>query len=75
MWCFFAEGDPVAQDWVADRATAVLEGNARGVAAGIRRRATAEQLPTPKRIKADACAKYLTNQADHLDYPTALAKG
>ncbi len=39
-WSFFAEGDPGAQAWVADRARAVLEGNAREVAAGIRRRAT-----------------------------------
>jgi hypothetical protein len=38
VWCFFAEGDPVAEDWVRDRALAVLGGRAREVAAGIRRR-------------------------------------
>ncbi len=74
-WCFFAEGDPAAQAWVHDRALAVLDGNAREVAAGIRRRATTTRLTKPKRIKADACAKYLTNKADNLDYPTALAEG
>jgi len=75
VWCFFAEGDPAAQTWVHERTLAVLYGNARGVAAGIRRRATATRLSKPKRLKADACAKYLTNKADYLDNPTALAAG
>ncbi len=75
VWCFFAEGDPAAQAWVHDRALAVLNGNAREVAAGIRRRATTAGLNKHKPIKADACAKYLTNKADYLDYPTALAQG
>lgn len=75
VWCFFAEGDPAAEAWVANRALAVLEGNAREVAAGIKRRATNAGLSKPKRTKADACAKYLTNKADYLDYPTALAAG
>jgi len=75
VWCFFAEGDPAAQTWVHERTLAVLYGNARGVAAGIRRRATATRSSKPKRLKADACAKYLTNKADYLDYPTALAAG
>ena len=61
-WCFYAEGDPAAQAWVHDRALAVLDGNARSVAAGIRRRATATRLSKQKRTKADACAKYLTNK-------------
>jgi len=75
VWCFFAEGDPAAETWVHDRALAVLDGNARAVATGIRRRATTARLGKQKRIKADACAKYLTNKADYLDYPTALAGG
>ncbi|MGH9058091.1 MAG: hypothetical protein ACRDZY_01030, partial [Acidimicrobiales bacterium] len=75
VWCFFAEGDPDAETWVHNRAMAVLEGNAREVAAGIRRRATTAGLSRQERIKADACAKYLTNKAAHLDYPTALAAG
>ena len=75
VWCFIAEGDTAAEAWVANRALAVLEGNARDVAAGIRRRASTERLSKQKRLKADACAKYLTNKADHLDYPTALAAG
>ena len=75
VWCFFAEGDTAAEAWVRDRALAVLEGHAREVATGIRRRATAAGLAKHKRIKADACAKYLTNKADYLNYPKALAQG
>jgi hypothetical protein len=74
-WCFFTEGDPAAQAWVHDRALAVLDGNALKVAAGIRGRATTTRLNKQKRKKADGCAKYLTNKADYLDYPTALAGG
>jgi len=74
-WCFFAEADPAAEAWVRDRALSVLEGRAREVAAGIRRRATTAGLAKPKRKKADEAARYLTNKAPYLDYPTALAAG
>ena len=75
VWCFFAEGDPAAEDWVRDRALAILHGKAHAVAAGIKRRATTAGLTTSKRKKADECARYLTNKAAYLDYPTALAAG
>jgi Uncharacterised protein family (UPF0236) len=75
VWCFFAEGDKAAEVWVHDRALAILQGKARGVAAGIRRRATQSGLNQKKRTKADACAAYLTHKAGYLDYPTALAEG
>jgi len=75
VWCFFTEGTPEAETWVRDRALAVLQGRARQVAAGIRGRATASKLPNSKRIKADACAAYLTNKAQYLDYPSALRAG
>ncbi len=74
-WCFFAEGDAAAEEWVRGRALSVLEGHAREVASGIRRRATAEKLTTSKRKKADEAARYLTNKSPYLDYPTALAAG
>lgn len=74
-WCFFAEGNPAAEAWVRDRALTILEGNARHVATGIRRRATAAGLTKAKRTKADECARYLTNKANYLDYPTALTAG
>lgn len=53
MWCFFAEGDPAAEAWVRDRALAVLEGNAREVASGIRRRATSAELSRQERANDD----------------------
>ncbi|PZR83140.1 MAG: ISKra4 family transposase [Candidatus Aeolococcus gillhamiae] len=74
-WCFFDEGDLAAEAWVRGRALAVLDGNAREVAAGIRRRASTIGLAKPKRKNANACATYLTNKAPYLDYPTALAAG
>src|SRR5439155_10155944 len=74
-WCFYAEADPAAEDWVRDRLLAILGGKARDVAAGIRRRASAEGLVRHKRANADACANYLTNKARYLDYPTALTSG
>ncbi|HET7487119.1 MAG TPA: ISKra4 family transposase [Acidimicrobiales bacterium] len=74
-WCFFREGDSAAEAWVHDRALAVLEGRVGDVAAGIRRRATTAGLAATKRKKADDAARYLTNKAPYLDYPTALAAG
>ena len=75
VWCFYNEGDPAAETWVRDKALTILEGRARQVAAGIRRRATTIKLPPFKRVKADTCATYLTNKAPYLDYPRALRAG
>lgn len=74
-WCFFDEGDPIAEAWVRSRATSVLEGKARAVAEGILRRASSERLSKRKRKNADERAKYLANKAGYLDYPKALAAG
>lgn len=74
-WCFFDEGDPAAEQWVHEKALAVLEGNAGIVAAAIRRKATKLALPDHKRVKADRAADYLLNKKPHLDYPTALTNG
>ncbi|MGH3503724.1 MAG: ISKra4 family transposase [Nocardioidaceae bacterium] len=74
-WSFFTEADPAAEAWVRDRALAILNGDAPKVTAGIRRRATTMRLDRNKRVKADACAKYLQNKASYLDYPTALSAG
>ena len=65
--------DPAAEAWVADKTTAVLDGRARQVAAGIRRRATHHSLDPPRRINAYRAAAYLTSKADYLDDPSALA--
>jgi hypothetical protein len=74
-WCFFDEGDPAAEQWVADKALAVLEGKAGLVAAAIRRKATNLGLSAKDRKNADTCAGYLCAKARYLDYPKALAAG
>ncbi len=74
-WCFFAEGNPSAEDWVRHHALAVLEGNATTVARLIRRTATIAGLTPTRRTGIDTCARYLVNKARYLDYPTALAAG
>lgn len=74
-WSFFEEADPAAEAWVHHRALAILEGKARQVAAGIRRRASSKRLSPTQRAKADACTRYLVNKANYLDYHTALTSG
>lgn len=74
-WCFFNEGDPAAERWVAEKARAILEGKAGIVAAAIRRKATSLGFDRAKRRNADICADYLLNKSAHLDYPTALTAG
>jgi hypothetical protein len=74
-WCFFNEGDPAAEQWVHEKALAVLEGKAGIVAAAIRRKATRLALEPNKRQGADRCADYLLAKRAYLDYPTALTNG
>ena len=74
-WCFFAEGDPAAEQWVSDKARQVLDGRAGIVAAAIRRKATTLGLDTNQRKNADRCADYLLAKRPYLDYPTALTTG
>ncbi len=62
-WTFFEPGDPDAADWVAGRATAILEGKAAHVTAGIRRRATTYRYSEHERQGADTCAAYLDAKA------------
>lgn len=73
--CFFDQGNPTAEVWVRDRVLGILNGGARDVAAGIRRRASSERLKTSDRKGADDCASYLINKAAYLDYPRALTQG
>jgi hypothetical protein len=71
-WCFFKEGDPAAERWVAEKLRAVLAGNASTVAAAIRRKATRLGLDQAARKNADRAAAYLLAKRPYLDYPTAL---
>jgi len=72
-WCFFPEASPEAGPWVRDRAAAILDGRAPGVAAALRDAAAG--LSAAKRKTAEKTARYLDTKAPWLDYPTALAAG
>lgn len=74
-WSFFAEGDPTAEAWVADKALSVLDGQATTVAASIRRKATCLALDPDKRKNADTCADYLLAKKEYLHYDRALEQG
>jgi hypothetical protein len=74
-WSFFDEGDPKAEDWVKDKALAVLAGQPSTVAASIRRKATTLGLDAGRRANADTCADYLLRKRSYLDYPRALEAG
>jgi len=74
-WSFHNEGDPAAELWVRKHAQQILSGHATKVAGQIRRQATTTGLDGAQRAGADTAAKYLTNKAPYLDYPTALANG
>jgi hypothetical protein len=74
-WCFYREGDPAIETWVAQQARLVLAGRAHRVAGTIRRKITAAGLDPARRKGADACVTYLLNKSRHLRYHQALAKG
>jgi hypothetical protein len=74
-WSFHTEADPAAEAWVRRHAAAILAGHPTRVAGSIRRQATTAGLAPAQRASAETCAKYLTNKAPHLDYPTALQHG
>ncbi len=74
-WCFFTEGDPAAEQWVAGHALAVLAGRASHVAGAIRRKATYARLDPGQRKGADTCANYLISKRPYLDDPAALEQG
>lgn len=74
-WCFFSEGDPAAEEWVAEKALGVLDGHASTVAASIRRKATCLALDPQARNNADRCADYLLAKRDYLHYHQALQAG
>ena len=62
-------------DWVMDRASAVLQGRARDVAVGLRRAATRKQLSQSARKPVDKAADYIDNNRERLQYDHALAHG
>jgi len=63
------------EEWVLDRAHALLLGKARDVAIGLRRAATRAQLSQAARSPVDKAASYLENSQQRLRYDEALAQG
>jgi hypothetical protein len=74
-WCFFDPGDWQAEFWVYEHAMSILNGDSSIVAGAIRRKATCLGLGADKRKNVDACADYLINKRDYLNYPLALNSG
>jgi hypothetical protein len=73
--CFHPVGSEAAEDWVRERALALLHGRASEVAAGMRRSATLRQWPAKAREAVDACADYLLHYRPYLHYEQYLARG
>ncbi len=63
------------EEWVMDRASAVLHGKAKDVAVGLRRAATRKQLDQGARKPVDKAADYIDNNSERLQYDRALAHG
>jgi len=65
----------MTEAWVQERAYRVLQGQARQVAAGMRRSATLRGLSDKQRHTIDTCADYLLNRQSYLRYDVFLARG
>lgn len=62
-----------ARQWADGQLLRILHGKARPVAATLK--AKAASLPTGQRGDIDRAVTYLSNNAAHMDYPTALQAG
>jgi hypothetical protein len=74
-WALYPEGSAEGEAWVTERLRRILQGQASGVAAGMRRSATRRGLSASKREPLDRCARYLLNHRAFLRYDRYLAKG
>ncbi len=74
-WSFHAKDDPAAEDWVAEKALAVLRGRAGQVAGSLAVQAGEHMLTDSQRTGVDACVRYLVNKQEYLRYDVALAAG
>ena len=72
---FEKAGSREAEAWVLERLRRLLSGQARLVAAAIRRSATKRGLSKKQREAADKCANYLANHAEYMRYDEYLAQG
>jgi hypothetical protein len=74
-YCLHPPGSQEAEQWVAERALRLLQGQASDVAAGMTRSATLRGLAKPEREAIDKCAGYLVKNKRHLRYDECLAGG
>jgi len=74
-WCFYREGDPAIETWVARQAQLILAGRATRVAAHIQNKIIQCGLDDVRRKGADVCVTYLLNKSRHMRYHQALANG
>lgn len=72
---FEREGSPALEAWVNKRFLLVLQGQAKRVAAGLRRAASRSRLTAKQRKPVDVTADYLNKYADFLRYDDYLAEG
>lgn len=72
-WCLFEKGDPEVEEWIAERALKILNGDCSQVAKGIRLSATRRNIINRENI--DKCADYLLNNKPRLRYGEALRAG
>ena len=73
--CFYEETDSKGEQWVTEHLLHILRGEAKTVAAGIRRSATFQNLKASDREPVDKCADYLHKNAAYLNYDEYLKKG
>ena len=74
-WCFYREGDPAVETWVAEQARDILDGHAHRVAGRIQNKIKQQDLDPSRRVGAHACVTYLLNKARYLRYRHALTAG
>ena len=74
-WCFYQDGDPAAEPWVAGHAVRILAGEADAVVAALHQQATDASLTVQQRGGIDTRISYLKAKRDLLGYDTALAAG
>jgi len=72
-WCFFEKGDNAVEQWIAEKAVNILNGDCAQVAKGIRISATKQGITDRENI--DKCADYLLNNKGRLQYGDALKQG
>jgi hypothetical protein len=74
-WCFYADGDPHAEAWVATHAISILSGHLAQAVAAIDQQAVHAGLSGNQRRGVDVCIGYLQAKQEFLGYDTALARG